>query len=69
MREANIKLRTIKRLTALSLEIAFEVESHLTNLTCPRAPGGRLRPWFLLFTVMLQLLAFALGCRLFRLRV
>ena len=46
--EANIEVRTIKRLTALSLEIAFEVESHLTNLTCPLAPGGRLRPWFLL---------------------
>jgi hypothetical protein len=61
VREANIELRTIKRLTALSLEIAFEVESHLTNLTCPLAPGGRLRPWFLLFTVMFQLLAFVLA--------
>ena len=59
--EANIEVRTIKRFTALSLEIAFEVESHLTNLTCPLAPGGRLRPWFLLFTVMFQLLAFVLA--------
>ena len=61
MPEANIEVRTIKRFTALSLEIAFEVESHLTNLTCPLAPGGRLRPWFLLFTVMFQLLAFVLA--------
>ena len=59
-RRPNIEVRTIKRFTALSLEIAFEVESHLTNLTCPLAPGGRLRPWFL-FTVMFQLLAFVLA--------
>ena len=47
-------LRTTKRLTALSLEIALAVEAHRTNFTFPREPAGRLRPWLRRLTVMLQ---------------
>ena len=50
--DASTMLRTMKRLTALSLEMALEVESQRTNLTWPLAPDGRLRPWLRRLTVM-----------------
>ena len=46
-------LRTMKRLMALSLGMAFPVETHRTRLTWPRP--FLLRPWLRRFTVILNL--------------
>ena len=56
-RRDKITYRTTKRLIALSLGIILAVETQFTRFTCPRP--FLLRPWFLRFTVILDLRGFS----------